>query len=94
MVFCLAAFSSAIMLYVTGLELTTLTNLLFIIIPQGYLPCDKLLMSLFMINPPVVSSFVAAGHLNLKYTTGGFILYLEDFNSTTLSGGLFALKRQ
>lgn len=38
MVFCLAAFSSAIMLYVTGLELTTLTNLLFIIIPQGYLP--------------------------------------------------------
>ena len=26
-------------LYVTGLELTTLTNLLFIIIPQGYLPC-------------------------------------------------------
>ena len=51
-------------------------------------------MSLFMINPPVVSSFVAAGHLNLKYSTGGFILYLEDFNSTTLSGGLFALKRQ
>ena len=73
---------------------TILTNLLFAIIPQGYLPCDKLLMSLFMINPPVVSSFVAAGHLNLKYTTGGFILYLEDFNSTTLSGGLFALKRQ
>lgn len=42
MVFCLAAFSSAIMLYVTGLELTTLTNLLFIIIPQGYLPCAEL----------------------------------------------------
>ena len=46
MVFCLAAFSSAIMLYVTGLELTTLTNLLFIIIPQGYLPCAKLFMVL------------------------------------------------
>ena len=45
MVFCLAAFSSAIMLYVTGLELTTLTNLLFIIIPQGYLPCVKLFTS-------------------------------------------------
>ena len=48
MVFCLAAFSSAIMLYVTGLELTTLTNLLFIIIPQGYLPCDKLLLESFI----------------------------------------------
>ena len=33
------------MLYVTGLELTTLTNLLFIIIPQGYLPCAKLFTS-------------------------------------------------
>ena len=32
-------------LYVTGLELTTLTNLLFIIIPQGYLPCAKLNVS-------------------------------------------------
>ena len=34
------------MLYVTGLELTTLTNLLFAIIPQGYLPCAKLFMVL------------------------------------------------
>lgn len=33
------------MLYVTGLELTTLTNLLFIVIPQGYLPCAILCMS-------------------------------------------------
>ena len=40
------------MLYVTGLELTTLTNLLFIIIPQGYLPCAKLSMS--FIRPPVL----------------------------------------
>ena len=30
------------MVYVTGLELTILTNLLFIMIPQGYLPCAKL----------------------------------------------------
>ena len=37
------------MVYVTGLGLTILTNLLFIMIPQGYLPCAKLLMSLFMI---------------------------------------------
>ena len=33
------------LLYVTGLELTTLTNLLFIVIPQGYLPCVKLFTS-------------------------------------------------
>ena len=38
--------------------------------------------------------FVAANYSASYYTTGGFILYLEDFNSTTLSGGLFALKRQ
>ena len=70
------------MVYVTGLELTILTNLLFIMIPQGYLPCAKLLMSLF-IKPPVVI-FVAANYSASYYTTGGFILYLQDSNSTTL----------
>ena len=80
--FFLAAFSSAIMVYVTGIELTILTNLLFIMIPQGYLPCAKLLMSLF-IKPPVVI-FVAANYSASYYTTGGFILYLQDSNSTTL----------
>lgn len=33
------------MVEVTGLELTILTNLLFIMIPQGYLPCAKLNVS-------------------------------------------------
>ena len=46
---------------VTGLELTTLTNLLFIIIPQGYLPCAKLFMvldeSFILISSDCVSFF-------------------------------------
>ena len=47
-------------------------------------------MSLF-IKPPVVI-FVAANYSASYYTTGGFILYLQDSNSTTLSGGLFFAK--
>lgn len=36
--------------------------------------------------------FVAADYSASYYTTGGFILYLQDSNSTTLSGGLFFAK--
>lgn len=57
---------------------------------QFHLECAKLLMSLF-IKPPVVI-FVAADYSASYYTTGGFILYLQDSNSTTLSGGLFFAK--
>ena len=78
MVFCLAAFSSAIMLYVTGLELTTLTNLLFIIIPQGYLPCAKLFM-LFDVSdiefPPIVF-FSLTGRSYVYFNTIGVFFQL------------------
>ena len=72
MVFCLAAFSSAIMVYVTGLELTILTNLLFIMIPQGYLPCAKLFVMLFCSGILISSDciFYSTGRSTLFYTIG------------------------
>ena len=99
MVFCLAAFSSAIMPYVTGLELTTLTNLLFIIIPQGYLPCAKLFMvldeSLIFISSDCV--FCRLAGLALLYTIGVLFSRLigkPSLNPATIAGFLLYNKKE
>ena len=60
------------MVYVTGLELTILTNLLFIMIPQGYLPCAKLFVMLFCSGILISSDcvFYLTGRSILFYTIG------------------------
>ena len=60
------------MVYVTGLELTILTNLLFIMIPQGYLPCAKLFVMLFCSGILISSDciFYSTGRSTLFYTIG------------------------
>ena len=88
------------MVYVTGLELTILTNLLFIMIPQGYLLCAKLFMildeSFILISSDCVFLFWLAGQF-LFYTIGVFFSRLIGkplFNHATIAWFSLYQKKQ
>lgn len=88
------------MVYVTGLELTILTNLLFIINPQGYLPCAKLFVvldeSFILISSDCVFLFWLAGQF-LFYTIGAFFSRLIGkplFNHATIAWFSLYQKKQ
>ena len=88
------------MLYVTGLELTTLTNLLFIIIPQGYLPCAKLFVMLFcsriLISSDCVSLLSTGRSTSILHNRSPFVYFIGFSLSWTprLSRGFCLHKKE